>query len=444
MSRALIARDRERLAGYDSNLAFYEGKQWPTSRLRPERLRRLTMNYTRALVTKAASYTMKGASTAVEPRNEDAAPAALAEEALSDIAMHNGLASRDIAAEIDCAVLGDGAFKVGWDAGLGHVAVATPDVRNLYPEPHPTDPLRFPLVRERMFLTRAQTGAAYGVDPGQDGAVMEEWTDDLFVLRLDGDGRVLRSEPNPYGFAPYVIYPNERQAKRWYGASDIPAFREAAEELNREFSRLANIMELSGNPIAAVSGVEDLENADLAVQPGAVWLLPPDARADVFDLLRHGAATQHLAYVDLVQRTLHDLSETPRTAFGDNERDLSGVALQVELQPLLQKVDRKRAIRSEAYAARAGMALAILDQFTGTSHLLAGRIVINWDAPTPYDRSRVILDEDVLVRRALSSRRAALLRLGERDPDAEIQRINDERREIERVTVAVDSTAEPA
>jgi hypothetical protein len=33
---------------------------------------------------------------------------------------------------------------------------------------------------------------------------------------------------------------------------------------------------------------------------------------------------------------LHDLRETPQTAFGDAGRDLSGAALEVEVPPLVQ------------------------------------------------------------------------------------------------------------
>ena len=40
----------------------------------------------------------------------------------------------------------------------------------------------------------------------------------------------------------------------------------------------------------------------------------------------------------MIYRVLHDLSEVPRSAFGGIERDMSGVALEIELQPLLQKV----------------------------------------------------------------------------------------------------------
>ena len=51
----------------------------------------------------------------------------------------------------------------------------------------------------------------------------------------------------------------------------------------------------------------------------------------------------HSAYRNRTHtRTLHDLGESPRTAFGENRQGLSGVALSVEMDPLLKKVRRKR------------------------------------------------------------------------------------------------------
>jgi hypothetical protein len=50
---------------------------------------------------------------------------------------------------------------------------------------------------------------------------------------------------------------------------------------------------------------------------------------------------------------LHDLSEAPRKAFGDNGRDLSGVVLEMELYPMVQRVARKRLIRNAVYRRRA-------------------------------------------------------------------------------------------
>ena len=73
----------------------------------------------------------------------------------------------------------------------------------------------------------------------------------------------------------------------------------------------------------------------------------------------------HVEYADLVYRTMHDLSETPRIAFGDGGGDRSGVALQLELDPLLRKVARKRLIRSAALRRRDRLVLGVLAHHTG-------------------------------------------------------------------------------
>ena len=57
-------------------------------------------------------------------------------------------------------------------------------------------------------------------------------------------------------------------------------------------------------------------------------------------------------YIDLIYRTLSDLAETPRIAFGDAGGDRSGVSLQLELDPLLRRGARKRMIRTAAMRRR--------------------------------------------------------------------------------------------
>ena len=73
----------------------------------------------------------------------------------------------------------------------------------------------------------------------------------------------------------------------------------------------------------------------------------------------------HLEYIDLLYRTMHDVAESPRAAFGGVEGDLSGVALEIELHPLLQKIKRKRTIRTAAYNRRSEMALKLIGKYTG-------------------------------------------------------------------------------
>ncbi len=134
----------------------------------------------------------------------------------------------------------------------------------------------------------------------------------------------------------------------------------------------------------------------------------------------------HVDYIDLLYRTLHDLSESPRTAFGDNQRGLSGVALEMELHPLLQKVKRKRLIRTAVYRRRNEMILRLLEQMTGESFgRYRSRIV--WGPVLPQDRGRLVREEEILVNAGIHSRRRAMEELGIEDPDAELERCSDEK-----------------
>ena len=73
----------------------------------------------------------------------------------------------------------------------------------------------------------------------------------------------------------------------------------------------------------------------------------------------------HADYLGQVYQTMHDLAEMPRIAFGDGSGDRSGVALRLELDPLLRKVARKRLIRSAAMRKRDRLMLRVLAHHTG-------------------------------------------------------------------------------
>jgi hypothetical protein len=152
-----------------------------------------------------------------------------------------------------------------------------------------------------------------------------------------------------------------------------------------------------------------------------VWELPERARAYLLDLLQGGGVQLHVDYVNMIYRTLHDLGETPRTAFGESHANVSGVALSIELDPLQKKVQRKRLIRSAAYRRRDEMVLRILEQQSGAKYGgLRSRVV--WGSVLPADRSRLVADERALVASGIHSRRRAADELGVDDPDAEFSR----------------------
>jgi hypothetical protein len=402
--------DHDRLSRYRENLAFYEGRQWPGRPRRSER--RLTFNYARAFVDKVTSYLLNGSSVQLEG-GEDAAGrerARGAERALRHAESVSGLAQLDYETELDCAVLGDGCYKVTWDASAGTVRVTAPDVQGVFAWREPDDPLRLTAVASR-----------YRVD-ALEVTVTEYWTADLFDTWQDNE--LVAREPNPYGFIPFVLFPNVRDPKQHWGTSDIPPLVEPNRELNRAFSQLSQILELSGNPIAVLEGVQGSQ--DISVEPGAVWEVPENAKAYLLDLLRGGGVEMHRDYIDLVYRAMHDLGESPRTAFGHNPQGLSGIALNTELDPIARKVLRKQRIRTAVYERRAEMMLRLLGRFGGLD-VEGLRPVMQWGPILPIDRSRQVADERSLVEAGISSRRSAALRLGADDAEAEWARVREER-----------------
>jgi hypothetical protein len=438
LPQQLPRMDSARLKAYRENLEFYQGRQWTDFQRRRER--RLTFNYAKTIVEKTASYTMAGVSFFVDP--EDGSPEARerarrAERALREVYDANSLDQLDFDNEIDCSVLGDAAYKVTWDGVQKQVRVSAPEVQGLYAWWAGDDPSRVWRVASRYTLAPEEAEALFGPlpqprnRPAGEHTVVEVWTEADFEVWLDG--AMLEARANPYGFIPFVIYPNIREPKQFWGVSDLEAVKEPLRELNRVMSQLSMILELSGNPIAVLENVT--EARDIAVEPGAVWEIPEKARAYLLDLLQGGGIGLHVEFANLVLRTLHDLAEVPRSAFGETRQAVSGVALQMELDPLLKKVQRKRLIRGAAFRRRNEMILRILEQQTGEpfAPLRQGsgqtyRTRTVWAPVLPQDRSRLVEDETRLVAAGIHSRRTAAGLLDVDDPDGEWQRWQEEKR----------------
>ena len=422
--------DADRLRAYSQNLAFYGGAQWPGRTRRKER--RLTFNYARSFVDKITSYLMADIGFSmdpVDPSDEAARRAEDAGRALAAVYRDNDLQQLDFDTELDAAVLGDGVYKVTWDAEEGRVRVSAPDIQGIFVWWVGDDVNRVWRVASRYKLSADEVALLYGIGPRAsssgngraDSTIVEVWTNDTFEIWIDNARHQRR--PNPYGFIPFIVFPNIREPKRFWGVSDVPAIMEPARELNRAFSQLSMILELSGNPIAVLENIEDAQ--DITVQPGAVWEVPESSRAYLLDLLQGGGVRLHTEFIDLVYRALHDLSESPRPSFGDNARGLSGVALDIELNPLVQKVRRKRLIRTTVYEKRARMILRVLERHGGRDFGPVRPRVL-WGPILPQDRSRLVQDEETLVRSGIHSRRRAMSNLGVEDPERELTLVGEE------------------
>jgi hypothetical protein len=425
----LARRDTDRAGRYRQHLDFYNGEQWEGR----SRSRQPVFNYAKVSIDKTTSYLMQGLESAcysAEDSDQAREQAQRAEDLLRQVYEQNNLQQLDWETEIDCAVLGDACYKVTWDADEGRVRVTSPGAGGIYAWWLGDDPSKVWRVASRYQLTGEEVEMLYGVTPGKKTCwVTERWERALFEVYIEGD--VVISGANPYGFIPFVIFPNLRAPKQFWGTSDIPSLMPPQRELNRALSQLSRILEFSGNPITVFENTdpEDAGQRDIQMQPGRSLYLGEGAKAYLLDLLAGGGVRLHVDYIDTIYRALHDISETPRAAFGGIEKELSGTALQIEMSSLIQKVARKRTIRTNAYHQRTDMVLALLTKYLGETFDRITHQVL-WGPIMPADTERQAQTEQVLVQAGVHSRRTAMDRLGIRNPVREFDRWCEERERI--------------
>jgi len=412
--------DRARWARYREYLAFWEGRQW-ADRPRPGETR-LTLNYARALVRKVTSVLFS------RPVRYSVPDSPAAERYLARLAAEDDWHGLDYAAALDAAVLGDSAFKVTWDAARGRPRLTTVDPAQLVVATRPDDlravvavaheyPLA-PEAAEELFGLRLP-----GAAPGGWVTVREEWTEERY--RLEVGGLAVHDGPNPYGWIPYVLVPNAPSPGGGWGESDLADLLDVCRELNRRVTVLSRILQVSGNPIVVLENVTASEG--IRAEEGAVWELPEGSRAYLLDMLSGGGVALHLEYVRLLFQVLHDLAEVPRAAFGDQGRDLSGAALELELQPLVHKVERKRRSWERALRQRAWRVLDLAERLGGEEFGGARAVEVVWGPVLPVDEERAARVQVALVGAGIRSRLTAARELGSLDPEAELAQVAAER-----------------
>lgn len=420
--------DGVRLARYGDWRRFAAGEQWPRREAGDPR-ERLVFNYARSLVRKVASYVFPQPVTfdISGPGDEDHSAA---ERLLNDTIRSLGLGELDLTLEIERSTIGDAAVKVTWDGAAARPRVVSVDPGNLVVTFSPENPREAVEVRH-LYQLPGFALIPYGFEiltPDAWLNVSEVWTVDRWEMHVAGLG-ASKVTTNPYGWIPYVFLPNDPHPRRFWGQSDLIDVEHVTRSFNRELSTLRQIMDLSGAPIAVLEGVDSSDG--ISARPGAKWELPPESRAYLLDLLGGGGVRLHIDYLSELRTTLHDLSETPRTAFGDTGRALSGAALEVEIQPLVQRVGRKRAGWERFYTERNRRLLDLLARFGGVSLGDHRTTVTNWASVLPSDEAQLVRDQVSLVGSQIRSRRKAAEVLGETDPDSELTQIV---RELEQLT----------
>jgi hypothetical protein len=251
-------------------------------------------------------------------------------------------------------------------------------------------------------------------------AVVERWTAERFELWVGKEQR--QAGPNPYGWIPFVHIPNLPGPSESWGQSDLKDLVGLNRAYNERLSDQADTIRYHADPPVIFKGVA--EHTDLAVGPGTVWDLPVDAAVELLEW--KGSVPDVEKHLERLQRALYEVGETPRTAFGDSGRLLSGVALETELRPIVQKTERRRIVWGAALRRRNVMILRLGERFgllDRRRSYAPYRCRVIWPPLVPQDLAQEVINQTLLVDRGLRSVRTAMDQLGTEDPEAELRRV---------------------
>lgn len=431
--------DAARLRRYNEARQFYEGTQWLGQPRSNET--RLTLNYARRLMQSKIAYMFADAVTFDVPASEGVSEtlAELAELTLSDYLGTIGADELDTQLALAASIDGDAAVKVTWDPVAALPRVVAVDPAYLAVTTRPDDPKRVVAMQHQYQMTAAeltaalpQAAAAIANVPNVRSAegfsrasqrVLETWTDETW--RVEFAGSLVLDAANPYGWNPYVVVSNNPTATEFWGSSDLRDLYDVCREMNSRYSVVADVLNLSGYPIAVLENVDNSEG--VKVGPGQKWDLPEDAKAYLLDLLQGGGVRLHVDYLAELRRALHDLSETPRTSFGDSGRTISGAALEVEIQPLVQKVRRARRGFNTFYRERNRRLFDLAERFGGVRLAGIRRAVAVWPSILPNDDDALATRLAQLTGSDNLAHRSAMAVWGIEDPESEWERLLEER-----------------
>lgn len=173
------------------------------------------------------------------------------------------------------------------------------------------------------------------------------WLIEDFVGSEDRRGfRKMAEDVWPYPFAPIVDNQNLPAPGMFYGLSDLePSVLDLARGINRTVSNLQRILRYHAHPKTVVKGTGP---DDLRVGVDDVLFMPDTATIENLEMTSD--LNSSMQFYERLVDALFEVARIPQVARGklDNAGALSGVALRILYQPLLEQTSDKRRLYGDA------------------------------------------------------------------------------------------------
>lgn len=430
-----------RLSRYSMNWAFYLGYHWAQ---RPDLGEpQLTFNYVRALSDFTTNFVFgKG----VGFRSADATGAIVPTRLQRIWEKDNKKDSLLWQLGSMGSVTGDCFVKVAYEeawvdpAGMNHpgrVRILPLNSAFCFPEWHPHD--RDRLIRFKLkyrFWGTTQEGTR------QVFTYTELITDDQVEEYVNDE--LIDSRENILGEIPIVHISNLPIAGSPWGMPDIQDITVLNREYNEKATDISDIINYHAAPVTVITGARA---SNLEKGTHQTWSIP-NKEAKVSNLLFDPQGIEMaIKFLEVIKRAMHEMTGIPVTALGEEQAisNTSGVALAIQYQPLMNRFQLKATQYGEGFAEVNRLALKTLfmkepeqlvydptmdpplqdDQLP----MLDPRDPVTYEntcvfqPPLPVDQLVKLNELQVKMALGLTSKRGALMELGEEFPDERLQEI---------------------
>jgi len=358
-----------RLMAYRRYWLYYLGRHWSYSRSDSDPV--LTFNYCRRVIDLHNGFTFKKGFKVVIPddpttEHDDKEDRDFVRVMLEETWRKNNKSLWMIEAAQGGAVTGDVFARVAWDTTdpleEPYAKVDLIPSHLCFPEfggPHGVDKKKLkrilivnPTYRESDLSAMVGPYARRNpklMAPVEMVMMAEEWISARYDRRTKQkiapsmvryfENKVLVEErENPLGDIPVVHIPNYPLSGEYYGISDLADIIDLNKELNEKATDISDIINYHGSPTTVLYGakLKDLEKG-----ANRIWALPENAKAENLQLDGDLVAAQK--HYSSIRSAILELSGTTEQSLGKFEGSVppSGVALQLQYLPLLDKRDLK-------------------------------------------------------------------------------------------------------
>lgn len=433
-----------RLTRYSNHWAWYLGYHWAYKREAGEP--NVTINYVGALSRYITNFTFgRGVHFQSDKRYEHIVPALLERAWTVD----NDKKSLLWQMGENGSVAGDCFVKVAYEPAWtdpagnlhpGRVRILPLNAAQCFPEYHPHDRdrlLRFKLKYKFWGTSLEGTRQVYTYTEVITDEHVEEYVND----------ELLDARENPLGTIPIVHIRNISISGSPWGLADIVDVIPLNREFNEKATEISDIVNYHAAPVTIITGAKasNLEKGARKIWGG----LPKDA--NVFNLENGVDLSGPLAYLDLLKRSMHELTGVPESALGQAQAisNTSGVALSIQFFPLMQRYSLKQTNYSEGLRRINELVLRTLFLYEPETRIYDPAtqgirtsedqpLVIDprdpqvydttceWPPPLPVDVLVKLNEIQAKLALGLESKRGALRELGETFVDEKMQEIFEE------------------